>query len=125
MNVREWKVLFKPGVIGFLLFILFSGDIFSQQPARNGGFTDIYPDTWAATDGIGRAMPDYKSVGEVKTDQRRIVGIFYITWHTQGLADMKSPYEADVTKILQKAPEERLDAKHPLWTESSYHWGEP
>ena len=28
-------------------------------------------------------------------------------------------------KILEEAPEARLDANHPLWTEGSYHWGEP
>lgn len=47
-------------------------------------------------------MPSYEEVGAVKNDQRRIVGIFYITWHTQGLAGLKSPYTADVTKILEK-----------------------
>ena len=38
---------------------------------------------------------------------------------------MKSPYAADVTKVLAADPNARLDAKHPLWTEGSYHWGEP
>ena len=38
---------------------------------------------------------------------------------------MKSPYAADVTKVLAADPKARLDAKHPLWTEGSYHWGEP
>ena len=99
------------------------------QPAHSlqveDEFVDIYPDTWVATDGVGRKMPGNDAVGDIKNDQRRIVGIFYITWHTQGLAKMKSPYEADVTKVLQKDPKARLDAKHPLWTEGSYHWGEP
>jgi hypothetical protein len=118
------KKLIRPSCcIPVLLFLFPSWALLSQQPERN--FTDIYPDTWVATDGIGRTMPDYDSVGRVKTDQRRVVGIFYITWHTQGLADMKSPYEADVTKILGKAPGARFDAKHPLWTEGSYHWAEP
>ncbi|MDR1154423.1 MAG: hypothetical protein LBL04_06905, partial [Bacteroidales bacterium] len=125
MKVHEWKFLFKPGMIGFLLLVLFSGDIFSQPSDRESDFTDIYPDTWVATDALGRSMPGIGEAGSVKTGQRRVVGIFYITWHTQGLAGMKSPYEADVTKVLQKAPEARLDAQHPLWTEGSYHWGEP
>ena len=86
---------------------------------------DLYPDTWVATDALGRSMPDYAAVGPVKTDQRRVVGIFYITWHSDSLASMKSPYSADVTKILAADPKARLDAKHPLWTEGSYHWGEP
>jgi hypothetical protein len=89
-------------------------------------YRDIYPDTWVANDALGRLMPDFQEVGPVKTDQRRIVGIFYITWHTQDhYRNFKSPYSADVTKVLQKDTNARLDAKHPLWTEGSYHWGEP
>jgi len=86
---------------------------------------DIYSDTWAATDALGRHMPGYDEVGPVKDDQRRIVGIFYITWHSDALAGIKNPYSADVTKILAADPAARLDSKHPLWTEGMYHWGEP
>ncbi|MDD4822193.1 MAG: hypothetical protein PHI48_06510 [Bacteroidales bacterium] len=89
-------------------------------------YRDIFPDTWVANDALGRSMPDYSEVGAVKKDQRRIVGIFYITWHTQDhYTNFKTPYSADVTKVLEKDPKARMDAKHPLWTESSYHWGEP
>lgn len=88
-------------------------------------YRDIYPDTWVATDALGRTMPSYEEVGPVKNDQRRVVGIFYITWHTQGLANLKSPYTADVTKILQQDPNARLEADNPLWTEGSYHYAEP
>ncbi len=87
-------------------------------------FRDIYSDTWVATDALGRTMPSFEEVGKVK-DQRRITGIFYITWHTQDKAKLPQPYNADVTKILKKAPEARFDAHHPLWTENAYHWGEP
>jgi len=93
----------------------------SEDPVHR----DLYPDTWVATDGLGRAMPDSAAVGPLKEDQRRVVGIFYITWHRDGLAKLKSPYTADVTKVLAADPKARLDAKHPLWTEGSYHWGEP
>lgn len=86
---------------------------------------DIFPDTWVATDALGRHMPGIEEVGPVKKDHRRVVGIFYITWHSDNLAKLKSPYEADVSKILAKDPGARLDAKNPLWTEGSYHWGEP
>jgi hypothetical protein len=86
---------------------------------------DIYSDTWVGTDALGRKMPGIAEVGPVKKDQRRVVGIFYITWHDDGKFKMKSPYAADVSKILAKDPSARLDAKNPLWTEGSYHWGEP
>ena len=89
-------------------------------------YRDIYADTWVASDALGRKMPSSKEVGPVKTDKRRVVGIFYITWHTQDhYKNFKSPYAADVSKILKTDPNARLDAKHPLWTEGSYHWGEP
>ncbi len=86
---------------------------------------DLYSDTWVAVDALGRTMPDFLSVGPVKQDQKRVVGIFYITWHRDAYASLKSPYAADVSKILAEDPSARFDAKHPLWTEGSYHWGEP
>ena len=64
-------------------------------------------------------------VGPVKQDHRRVVGIFYITWHRDSLTTLKRPYAADVSRVLAADPKARLDAKHPLWTEGSYHWGEP
>jgi len=88
-------------------------------------YRDIFPDTWVATDALGRTMPDESIVGTVKTNQRRVVGIFYITWHDDGKNTRSAaPYSSDVTKILEKEPKARLDAKHPLWKNNSYHWGE-
>jgi len=93
--------------------------------AEDPYYRDIYPDTWVATDALGRTMPEFSAVGPVKEDQRRVVGIFYIAWHSDSLGKLKSPYTADVTKVLATDPAARLDAKHRLWTEGSYHWGEP
>ncbi|MFH1924391.1 MAG: hypothetical protein ABIP48_31450, partial [Planctomycetota bacterium] len=86
---------------------------------------DIYPDTWVATDALGRTMPDLSLVGPTKKDRRRVVGIFYLAWHRDSLGNLKSPYTADVTEVLASDPKARLNARHPLWTEGSYHWGEP
>lgn len=86
---------------------------------------DLYQDTWVATDALGRTMPGIDAVGPVKTDQRRVVGIFYITWHTQNLATLPGPYGADVTKVLSADPNARLQADNPNWKYGSYHWGEP
>lgn len=97
----------------------------SLAQSRASAERDLFSDTWVATDALGRKMPTHAEVGPVKKDQRRVVGIFYITWHTDSLANLKSPYMADVSKILRKDPRARLDARHPLWTEGSYHWGEP
>lgn len=96
-----------------------------SSTADEGQYRDIMPDTWVAADGLGREMPSIAEVGPVKDDQRRVVGIFYITWHSDSHAQRPSPYTADVSKILAQDPSARLDGKHPLWTDSSYHWGEP
>jgi hypothetical protein len=108
----------------FVSMVLFLASI----PLAHGEdpyYRDLYPDTWVATDALGRTMPDYSVAGPVKEDQRRVVGIFYITWHSDSLHGMKSPFNADVDKILKQDPAARLDGGHPLWTEGSYHWGEP
>jgi hypothetical protein len=104
-----------------LLSVLIANSVRSEQPSCR----DIFSDTWVATDGIKRTMPDVTTAGPVKTDHRRVVGIFYITWHGDQLAKMKSPYAANVSQVLAADPKARLDAKHPLWTEGSYHWGQP
>ncbi len=109
---------FFPGFIIVLFFIL-------PAPFTPAQERDLFPDTWVATDGLGRKMPSPVEAGPVKQDQRRVVGIFYITWHSDNLANMKSPYNADVTRVLATDPAARLDADHPLWSEGSYHWGEP
>jgi len=105
--------------------LLAVGCIAAVAEPESAGYRDIYPDTWVATDALGRTMPGYAEVGPVKKDQRRVVGIFYITWHSDPLSTLRSPYAADVSKILARDPKARLDANNPLWTEGSYHWGEP
>lgn len=95
----------------------------AQQEIR-----DIFPDTWVGTDALGRTMPTETEVGDVKRDQRRVVGIFYITWHGGAFTSRpKHPLDGDVTKILQADPAARLDANHPNWLPHlpCLQWGEP
>ena len=95
------------------------------QSLSDTGYRDLYSDTWVGTDALGRAMPDAAEVGPPKTDHPHEVGMFYITWHTADKAKEKSPYRADVTKILATDPRARLDGKNHLWAYHDYHWGEP
>ena len=111
-----------------LLFVI----LFGLLGAASGGhageapyYRDLFPDTSVAHDALGRNMPTCSVVGPVKKDHRRVVGIFYIAWHSDSQHRLKSPYAADVSRVLARGPQARLDAKHPLWTEGSYHWGEP
>jgi len=107
-----------------LYFIALCG-IWSHIEAQQPAYRDIYPDTWVATDGVGRMMPGIAEAGSVKSDKQRVVGIFYITWHDDNKFNLKSPYSGDVMKVLQQDPTARLDGTNPLWKEGSYHWGEP
>ena len=86
---------------------------------------DLYSDTWVATDAIGRTMPTYEQTGEVKSDKQRVVGMFYITWHTQDLHNQPNPYTGDITQILLKDPSARRDTNHPAWRHVWYHYAEP
>ena len=109
-------------VILMALLAAFSCSRADRVAAQDG---DLFADTWVATDALGRTMPLIDSVGPVKNDQRRVVGIFYITWHTQNLLNARSPYEADVTKVLHNDPNARFQSDNPEWKYGSYHWGEP
>ncbi len=84
----------------------------------------IRPETWAATDGLGRTLP---VKGEVrKKNDRKFVGLFYWTWHTS-FAKNNEPLNA--TRILAEHPEILHDYNSPLWqSENSgrpYFWDEP
>lgn len=104
-----------------LLSVFFMMSTNAQKKRR-----DLYPDTWVATDALGRTMPTIDLVGPVKKDHKRVVGIFYITWHSDNLnKSISAPYSGDVTKVLAADSNARLDAKNPHWKEPSYHWGEP
>ena len=92
-----------------------------QLPAQ-----DLWQDTWVATDALGRVMPTSDEVGNRKTDKERTVGIFYITWHDEGIFKRDASY-LDVTHVLHKNPAARLDGDDEAWPKNmgSFHWGEP
>ena len=102
-------------IVGGMLCLLCCCGLVRAEEVR-----DLNADTWVGTDALGREMPVGTGLREGKTSS-----IFYVTWHSDSNAKLKSPYTADVSKILAEDPNARLDAKHPLWTEGSYHWGEP
>ncbi len=69
--------------------------------------------TWVATDALGRALPDYDSVGPKKND--RYVGMFYFVTHSN--PDVSGPF--NVTEIIKENPQ------NPKWGDGSHYWGEP
>lgn len=92
-------------------------------------------DTWSATDGLGRKLPEQKEAGAPRKD--RFVGLFYFIWqgahgydhHSGGMPDegvypkssrdTVSPY--DISKMLKEHPD------NPQYgPENAFHyWSEP
>lgn len=77
-----------------------------------------------ATDALGRTLPTAEQCPIKKDGKPRTVGIFYITWHTQGLHDGGN-YRADVSRVLNADPNARKEWDNKEWSGPSYHWGEP
>lgn len=71
----------------------------------------ISSDYWTATDALGRKTPDAIEAGQVR--KGKFVGIFYLTWHTDFMADF-SPV-MNITEIIQKYPEAASRRDHPAW----------
>ena len=121
--------------LSLLLILILPFLIYAQQNKISGpyqslsdgnSYRDIYPDTWVGTDALGRSMPDYSQAGAVKNDQRRVVGIFYITWQMDHSYKYKSPFTADVSEVLKRDSAARYNGNDTAWGPyHSYFWGEP
>jgi hypothetical protein len=76
---------------------------------------DTQPDTWAATDALGRALPLARECGPPRAG--KTVGIFYFLW----MQPQPGPKILDLSKILAEHPE------HPAFgPPGAFHWwGEP
>jgi hypothetical protein len=78
------------------------------------------PDTWAACDGLGRVLPTYDQVGDIKPN--KFVGIFYFLWAENEASFKTGPY--DTTQILAKANGSLINATWgPLY--DFHHWSQP
>ncbi|CAF2059360.1 unnamed protein product [Rotaria magnacalcarata] len=78
------------------------------------------PDTWAACDGLGRILPTYDQVGDLRPD--KFIGIFYFLWAENEAGFKTGPY--DVTKILAAAGGNLINATWgPLY--GFHHWSQP
>lgn len=84
---------------------------------------DAMPDTYAATDALGRTLPGCGETGPPRAG--RYVGLFYWTWHTAQARGVRTP--VNVTRIVERYPEASHDLNFPLWGPlfSPHHWNEP
>lgn len=82
---------------------------------------DTQPDTWAAIDRLGRAVPIHEQVGGPRPGKS--VGIFYFLWLGQHRTE--GPY--DITRILATQPDAlQRPTTNPWGPEYRFHhWGEP
>lgn|GEM_PF-205040 len=80
---------------------------------------DNFSDTWVATDGLGRSLPNAGEVGA--PEENKTVGMFYFLW--MGAHGTEGPF--DVSNIMEKYPEAINDQNHPAWGPlmKYHHWG--
>lgn len=99
---------------------VWAGGAGTLLPCSENAASFVQPDTWVATDGLGRKVEN-----STDADTRRegkYVGLFFHTWHTSNAAAGSS----NITEILKEHPEIQNDFTSPLWGHAgSYHWNEP
>jgi len=78
---------------------------------------------WAATDGLGRKLPNATEVGGTRAG--KYVGLFYWTWHCDDLA---SAEVMDISQILLQDPTAATDPDNALWQGiegGTFWWDQP
>ncbi|MDP4276074.1 MAG: T9SS type A sorting domain-containing protein [Bacteroidota bacterium] len=65
---------------------------------------------WAATDGLGRKLPDRTQTGGTRSG--KFIGLFYWTWHCDNIA---TPEVMDISQILLTDPTAATNPGNALW----------
>ena len=103
-------------ILALLLAVAFGwtvrADEYHSEPYAG---SDVFADTWVATDGAGRTLPGFNECGPPRKD--RWVGIFYWTWHlphSDGPDDNAKTLAAESNGVVH-------------WPENGApsYWGEP
>lgn len=78
---------------------------------------DTRPDTWVATDPLGRATPLHPAVPAPRSN--RAVGLFYFLW----MGEHGQPGPFDISRILAQDPAAADKPESPLWgPRDAFHW---
>ena len=82
---------------------------------------DAMPDTWAATDALGRTLPTNEETGGVR--KGKTVGLFFWTWHS----GQSGCNPTNLNDLMEAHPEAQNDYTSSVWngTGPNYHWNEP
>lgn len=93
---------------------------YGDESYRDESGWDLYSDTWAATDALGRTLPMSMQTGPPRGD--RTVALFYFLW--LGRHGEAGPY--DISQILKQDPSAMGNKANPLWGPlgAPHHWGE-
>ena len=91
--------------------VQYKGPVVGAPPPST--LRDMNSDHWNATDALGRALPDIKTTGGVRSG--RYIGMFYFL--TANQTNSSSP--RDITQLLK-------DGQNTSeWAPGTYYWGEP
>jgi len=95
--------------------------VLMQAALAAGERVGTYPDTWTATDSLGRTVLSHDQVGPPRPG--KTVGIFYFLW--LGQHHSEGPY--DITRILAAHLDALSQPTTPPWGPEYrfHHWGEP
>lgn len=88
-------------------------------PVPKERLIDVQPDTWEATDMLGRKVP---SPEECPGRRDKKVGIFYWTWHENGSGNQDAQ---SIIDVLKDYPEAEYDGGHHAWGIFNTHWNRP
>ena len=84
--------------------------------------TEVMPDTWVFTDGLGRVSLTNAEVGDPR--EGKTLAVFYWTWHTKETA---SKGAVNTTELLKQYPDAKNDYNHEAWRGKGHYcfWNEP
>jgi len=93
--------------------------------AQQSSSWDTYSDAWTATDELGRVLPNYNQVGEIKNN--KYVGIRYTLWHHDIMLSSDPGAPRDNTSILTNNINALNDSTSPPWGlyDTYAYWGQP
>lgn len=101
-------------------YLAFVRRMLGKPPLR-----DVMPDTWVATDRLGRALPTWEEVGAPKKD--KYIAMFYFISFGENNPDPAKPTGPfDISKILAENPDALDNPNSPPWGPygATHHWGE-
>lgn len=110
MNSRQVALRIRMAVVVSICISLAALSASAGEPL----VWDVMPDTWAATDALGRRLPMAEEVGPPRAD--RTVGIFYLVW-----LGNHGDRVVDISRLLRENPTQPQYGPPGMF----HWWGEP